>query len=113
MNDAGSINLLIIRNHKPELLASKIEPTGPINIDVNNIEYKHTQSIRVFDPRTYYCLGSYNLDLGNKVQIERIVKSIPINAPKHLNLLHYTTRIEIIKKYTFDEWDASLSKFNS
>ncbi len=104
-----NVDGFIIRNHKPELLASKIKSTD-VNIDVNDVEYKHIQSIRVFDPRN--CYYPDNSSLGNKVQIERIVKSVPINAPKHLNLLHYTTLIEIIKEYTFDEWDAGLSKID-
>ena len=97
-------NLPLIRKSNPSLLASQIKPVSPITHE--NITYEQSQTVRVFDPRLILDFSPCNH--GDKVQIQRIIQNKQINGNTIIKLCNVSV-IEIIKEYSFDEWDKALS----
>jgi len=94
----------VIRRSEPSLFASHIQSVEALG--VGDIEYIHTQDVVVFDPRL--CLTFAPCDLGNKVQIQRVIHSIP-KIKTGIMGIRNERLIEIIKEYTFEEWDTGLT----
>ena len=99
----------IIRRTTPISLASQIQPTIPVNVHNNDIKYKTTQEIIIFDPRMYM---DVDINTNNKVQVQRVIVEYPISSvdEKHIHL-RYQTIIEIIKEYSFADWDIGLKNY--
>ena len=99
----------IIRRTIPTILASQIESTIPMNVHNNYIKYKTTQEIIIFDPRMYM---NVDINTNNKVQVQRVIVEYPISSvdEKHIHL-RYQTIIEIIKEYSFADWDDGLKNY--
>ena len=93
----------LIRRSTPSLLASKLQAVIPISNE--NIIYETSQLVRVFDPGL--CLTFTSCDMGDKVQIQRVIEHKQINGDNIIKLCNVHI-IEIIKEYSFDEWDNGL-----
>lgn len=78
-------------------------------IDPKNWNY--VQEIRIFDPRNIIdgCFGPS--EKGDKVRIERMLVR-RAKKPEEGYRMISEKRLEIIKEYTFEEWDAGVSKEN-
>ena len=76
------------------------EPATPIG------ELKTIQRIQVFDPREIIDGG----DHGDKVQIRRILQRVPVNTTTSFHIVP-TKILEVIRVYSFEEWDAGLGLF--
>lgn len=95
-----------IKNIFPERLASKIGSTFPTE-NIPCTEYEKVQTIEVFDPREY--IGYMDFEFGDKVLIKRVITHIPKNEKMGMELrLTYT--LDIIKEYSFEEWDKGLEQ---
>jgi hypothetical protein len=75
--------------------------------ETKEIETRNIQEIDVYDPRNIHCFILPNSKKENKVKILRIIKRIPISPIEEFHLEPYKI-IEIIKEYTFEEWDKEL-----
>lgn len=98
----------IIRRTTPISLASQIQPTIPVNMHNNDIKYKTTQEIIIFDPRMYM---DVDINTNNKVQVQRVIVEAPISPTDENYNLRYQTIIEIIKEYSFADWDIGLKNY--
>jgi hypothetical protein len=98
----------IIRRTTPISLAYEIQSTIPMNTDNNDVKYKTTQEILVFDPRTYI---DVDININNKVQVQRVIVEEPISGNENRIYIRYQTIIEIIKEYSFDDWDKELKNY--
>lgn len=108
LNNQNSVfdshQLPLIRRSIPSTLASQIIPVEPINNQ--DLQYTHRQDVDYFDPRQR--MASALSDLGDKVQVRRVIISEPVNS-KSIITIQNVTCIEILKEYTFDEWDRALT----
>lgn len=80
------------------------KPIKPDYVD----HYETVQEIYVYDPRQ---IISENPDgPGDRVIVSRIQKQVPIYKVSVDPSFHivYTRTIEVLKEYTFEEWDAGL-----
>lgn len=98
----------IIRRTIPTILSSQIQSITPMNVDNNDIKYKTTQEIIIFDPRM--CMD-VDINTNNKVQIRRVIVEAPISPTDENYNLRYQTIIEIIKEYSFADWDIGLKNY--
>jgi ABC-type lipopolysaccharide export system ATPase subunit len=96
----------IIRDQFPNSILGEIKTEQPIT-ESFDYQYKTIQTVEIDDPRDHiHCMS------GNErqtVQIQRILKKIPTNLPID-KCFHLEPQIiiEIIKEYSFEEWDKGL-----
>ena len=72
------------------------------------MEYETTIEVQIYDPRkvmSYFALGKEE----TTVRVERVLDTKPKNPPKTFFIQPQKT-IEIIKEYTFEEWDRPLKE---
>jgi len=101
----------IVRKDFPNSVKDKIKSEFAI-IHSKTVEVKPVQEIQIYDPRRVM----YGPDLGygrddprDKVQIRRVVKLVPVEKlDESIYSLIYCHTIEVIKEYTFLEWDSVL-----
>jgi len=106
MKPLDIVEMPIIRRTIPTIMASQIQSIIPIKVDNNDIKYKTTQEIIIFDPRMYI-----DVDINNKVQIRRVIVEALISPTDENYNLRYQTVIEIIKEYSFADWDDGLKNY--
>lgn len=108
MKPLDIVEMPIIRRTIPTIMASQIQSIIPINVDNNDIKYKTTQEIIIFDPRMYI---DVDININNKVQIQRVIVEALISPTDENYNLRYQTIIEIIKEYSFADWDIGLKNY--
>lgn len=92
---------VILRKDVPSSVAGDIQGVQPITEPKEYFNYETIQCVEVDDPRNTFPKGEYD-----KVRIVRVLKRIPkFDAPKYHFYLEPRKEIEVIKEYTFDEWD--------
>jgi hypothetical protein len=108
MKPLDIVEMPIIRRTIPTIMASQIQSIIPIKVDNNDIKYKTTQEIIIFDPRMYI---DVDININNKVQIQRVIVEALISPTDENYNLRYQTVIEIIKEYSFADWDDGLKNY--
>ena len=101
--------LPIVRITYPNTIMDKlveVQPKGPFKVD----HYKVLQKIEVYDPRQIISEDP-NGEVGTKVIVRRVKQQMPVytdRAYQPMYSLLPTKTIEILKEYTFEEWDKGL-----
>ncbi len=105
-------SMSFIRRRFPSTIVSRLSSEFA-QLPSRSVEVKQVQEIQVYDPRKILSMGGffespddYPMD---KIQIRRIVKAVPVEKlDDSLYNLVYVSIIEVIKEYTFEEWDSVL-----
>ena len=93
----------VIRTTFPNPIKNEIMAEFPIVKEP--VPMKTVQEIEVYDPRLV--MNCMDCDNGHSVEIRRVVKRVPVDQQETFHMV-YIHVVEVIKTYTFEEWDAGL-----
>jgi hypothetical protein len=105
----------VLRTGFPNSIKDKLYIESPMGESLDKIDHYETkQSIHVYDPRLVLGDPSYYYEKEDKVIVSRIQSHIPIyketdpSKRKSLFYIQVTKTLEVLKEYTFEEWDKGL-----
>lgn len=109
LNVKDMMKLLRKNNFYPTTIRDQIFSEFPLT-PTEEIEYKVEQYIAVHDPRLVLSEDPYFHERNTTVQIWREQRQVPVDETKIKTLYRIipTKKIELLKEYSFEEWDNGL-----
>jgi hypothetical protein len=98
--------LSIVRNGFPTSVIDDFKIEQPM-VESAVGEMKWVQDVEIHDPRNVIHCMDIGTENDHTVKILLVLKKVPVVDPKRFHLV-YVKQIEVLKEYTYEEWDRLL-----